>query len=119
MRRHGKRRGQTLVESALALVAFLALAVTVIDVGQVILARALASDRLRDVARFAAMHPDDAGAIRGRAAAAGFEAGKIRIERRDRGERIVVIADRLAEPHVSPWLSGGEVTIEASAMVER
>jgi Flp pilus assembly protein TadG len=63
MKRHS-RRGQTLVESALALAVFLGLVLGIVDVAQTLFERQMLAERVQEAARWGAMHSYDAGAIR-------------------------------------------------------
>ena len=118
---NGHRRGQSMVEGALALVAFLIMMAVIIDAGQMFLMRETATGRLRDVTRWAAMNADNGVAIRAKAREAGFETIRVRYEAAGTPrERIVITADRIPMPRITPWLrSSDEATLEASAIVER
>ena len=63
MRRRG-RRGQSLVESALALAVFLGLVVGIVDVAQTLFERQMLAERAQEAARWGAIHRWDPGAIR-------------------------------------------------------
>lgn len=58
------RRGQSLVESALVLAAFLGLVLGIVDVGQLLFERQTLAERVHQAARWGAMHPYDTRAIR-------------------------------------------------------
>lgn len=58
------RRGQSLVESALALAVFLGLVLGIVDVAQTLFERQMLAERVQEAARWGAMHSYDAGAIR-------------------------------------------------------
>jgi len=59
-----RSRGQSLVETTLILTAFMGLLVGMIAVGQVLFMREALVDRVHDAARWGAMNPFDAAAIR-------------------------------------------------------
>ncbi len=59
-----KRRGQSLVESALVLVAFMGLLVGMASVGESLFVRQTLADRARMAARWGALHSYDPAAIR-------------------------------------------------------
>jgi len=59
-----KRRGQSLVETTLVLVAFMGLLVGVIDVGQTLVIRETLADRVQAAVRWGVIHAYDPGAIR-------------------------------------------------------
>ncbi len=57
-------RGQSLVESALVLAAFLGMLLGIVNVGQALYSRQTLAARAHDAARWGAMHPYDPAAIR-------------------------------------------------------
>jgi len=57
-------RGQSLVESALVLAAFLGLLLGIVNVGEMLFSRQTLAARAHDAARWGAMHPFDPAAIR-------------------------------------------------------
>ena len=59
-----KRRGQSLLEAALTLTAFLLLVIGIVDAGQAMFARQSLADRVRRAARWGAVRPYDEAAIR-------------------------------------------------------
>ncbi len=63
MRRRASR-GQSLVESALVLAAFLGLMLGIVDVGELLFERQTLAGRVHQAARWGAMHSYDPGAIR-------------------------------------------------------
>ena len=63
MKRRGGR-GQSLVESALALAVFLGMVLGIVDVAQTLFERQMLAERVQEAARWGAMHPYDARAIR-------------------------------------------------------
>ena len=62
--RNRKRRGQTLVESALVLFVFLTLLIGTLDVGQVLFVHQTLVERTRAALRWGAVRPYDDQAIR-------------------------------------------------------
>ena len=63
MKRRGER-GQSLVESALVLAAFLGLVLGIVDVGQLLFERQTLAERVHQASRWGAMHRYDPRAIR-------------------------------------------------------
>lgn len=63
MKKRGER-GQSLVESALVLAAFLGLVLGIVDVGQLLFERQTLAERAQQASRWGAIHPYDPGAIR-------------------------------------------------------
>lgn len=63
MRKRGSR-GQSLVESALVLVAFIGFVLAIVDVGQMLFVRQTLAERVHEAARWGALHQYDPGAIR-------------------------------------------------------
>ena len=59
-----KRKGQSLVETTLVLVAFVSLLLGVVDIGQTLVMRGSLADRVHTAARWGALHPYDPAAIR-------------------------------------------------------
>ena len=58
------RKGQSLVETALVLAAFMGLLLGVVDLGQMLIMRQSLLDRVRTASRWGSMHTYDPGAIR-------------------------------------------------------
>jgi TadE-like protein len=59
-----RSKGQSLVESALILIAFMGMLIGMIDVGQLLFVRQSVADRTRMAARWGALNTYDPGAIR-------------------------------------------------------
>jgi hypothetical protein len=57
-------RGQSLVESALVLTAFMGMLLGIVDVGEMLFAKQTLAVRADDAARWGALHPYDPAAIR-------------------------------------------------------
>ena len=62
--RRWRSRGQSLVETTLILTAFMGLLVGMIGIGQTLFVREALAERVHDAARWGAMNPFDAAAIR-------------------------------------------------------
>ena len=62
--RRRRSRGQSLVETTLILTAFMGLLMGMIGVGQTLFVREALAERVHDAARWGAMNPFDAAAIR-------------------------------------------------------
>ena len=63
-RQNRRRRGQAMLESALVLMATLAIILGIVDFGQVLLNIQMMNERARDSARWASTHTTDAVAIK-------------------------------------------------------
>jgi len=59
-----RRRGQSLVESTLVLVAFFGMILGIVDVAQMLFSRQTLVQRVNEAARWGSMHPADTEAIR-------------------------------------------------------
>jgi len=64
MKRRANSKGQSLVEAALTLTAFMGFVLGIANVGQVLFTRQALAQRVQDAARWGAMHPYDPSAIR-------------------------------------------------------
>ena len=62
--RRRRSRGQSLVETTFILTAFMGLLLGIIGVGQMLFTRQALAERVHDAARWGAIHPFDAAAIR-------------------------------------------------------
>ena len=117
--RHQKR-GSTLVESSIILLLFLVIVIAVMDVGQVMFFHCFLRDRVRNAARWAAVHGYDAQAIRNVAAynvstpasgssyLFGLNPAMVQVAHYNPGtldDRVEVTVSTFTMHFVSPWLA--------------
>jgi TadE-like protein len=120
MRRRRGRNGSTLVESSIILLLFLVIVIAVMDVGQVLFFHCFIKDRVRNAARWAAVHGYDAQAIRNVAAyntptpggdgafLFGLDPAMVQVNHYNPGtldDRVEVTVSTYTMHFVSPWLA--------------
>ncbi len=115
-----RRRGSTLVESALVLMLFLVLLLGVMDFAQILFFHQALTDRVRSGARYAVVHPWDTAAVQRYVAANSADPGvasflfgitpdMVQVLHYDAGtasDRIEVRISAYRMRFLSPWLSG-------------
>ncbi len=115
-----RRRGSTLVESAMVLLLFLVLLLAVMDFAQILFFHQVLTDRVRSGVRYAVVHPWDTAAVQRYVAANnaaygaasslfGITPAMVQVLRFDAGtaaDRIEVRISTYRMRFLSPWFSG-------------
>jgi hypothetical protein len=116
-----RRRGSTLVESAIVMLLFLVILIGVLDAAQVLFFHQFLTDRVRSGARYAVVHAYSASAIRnvvvyntaspepGMAGLFGLTPDMVHVNRYGAGtadDRVEAEIDGYGMRFLSPWLAG-------------
>src|SRR5690242_17709286 len=116
-----RRRGSTLVESAVLLLTFLVILVGILDSAQILFFHQFLNERVRAGARYAVLHGCDAAAVRnvvvyntstpapGTSALFGLTTSMVTVVRSDAGgadDRVEVRISGYQMQFLSPWLAG-------------